>query len=254
MLFRSSASSVSLPLTYLWSNNLGNGTSARTPILRSDTTYTLTVTDNLGCKSSANVPITVYSLPNVSMTAQPSAICDSATTRLTVNVNGGSGVYTAYVWNPNINATTSYTTPPLRTTTSYTVTVTDSRSCLGIANVSVNVNLIPTAKAGLNDTLTCTKPTIQLNGTITANNAAAVAVQWQRRVVNSTTVISNNASVPNINQAGTYIFIAQNTQTGCMSRDSLLVSEDIARPILTISRIDAARCSYTADGDRKSVV
>lgn len=235
-------------VSYVWSNNLGSGTSITTPVLTMGTSYTVTVTDNLGCKNIATVPISVYLLPNVSITAQPPVVCDSSTTRLTVNASSGSGSYT-YAWNPSVSTTNTYTTPPLRTPTGYSVTITDNRNCKSITTVQIGINPVPKAKAGVNDTLTCAKTSINLNGTITANNAATVAVQWQRRLVGGgSTIIGNSLSIPNMTQTGTYIFVAQNTATGCMSSDSLVIAVDTIHPIFTFGKGDSTRCNYTSDG------
>ena len=80
-------------VTYLWSpsNSLTNSTSSTTAASPSNnTTYTLTVTDNLGCQASANIIVQLYSLP-VSNAGTDGIVCENDTVQL--NGSGGGGIY-----------------------------------------------------------------------------------------------------------------------------------------------------------------
>jgi gliding motility-associated-like protein len=232
---------------YTWSNNLGSGTSVTTPVLNSGTNFIVTVTDNLGCKNASSAFIAITPPPNVTITARPPSVCENTPTQLTVNVINGTDTYT-YAWGLNLSTTNTYTTPPLRSATSYSVTVTDSRKCNSVVSIPIAVNPTPKAKAGVNDTLTCAKQSVNLNGAITANNAASVVAQWQKRSLTGTNIVGNTLSLSNIREKGTYILLVQNVETSCSSRDSLVIEEDKLSPTFTIWRGDSARCNYTTDG------
>ena len=112
----------------------------------SNTTYTVTVTDGNNCTSTLNKTVTVRSNPTILI--QPvSAICRNASAILTTTPANGSGGYT-YAWSSGLPATGTQTVTPT-TTTIYNVTVTDSNGCTGTDNITVNVNQLPTADAGI---------------------------------------------------------------------------------------------------------
>ena len=108
----------------------------------STTTYTVTVT-NLGCTESDNVTITVNPLPNANAGVDQT-IC--AGTSATLTASGGG----TYQWSGG-PATSTYVVSPASTTT-YMVTVT-SLGCTASDNVIVTVNPLPTAEAGINQTI-----------------------------------------------------------------------------------------------------
>jgi hypothetical protein len=113
------------PYTYLWSN--GATTQNLTAIAAN--TYSVTITDNLGCTFALSATVT-----------QPTALTLTAPTITTtnggyngtikVNPSGGTTPYT-YVWKYN-NAGSNITTQTLSTTHvggTYPVTVTDAKAC-----------------------------------------------------------------------------------------------------------------------------
>ncbi|MFN4246166.1 MAG: PKD domain-containing protein [Flavipsychrobacter sp.] len=125
------------------------------------TTYTVTGTDANGCSNTANVTVTVDNLPNVNAISNKSAVCIGSTATLTA-----SGA-TSYVWTPTGSLSCSTCTSPIATpttATTYTVTGTDANGCVNTANVTVNVNALPTVSAGSNVTI-CNGSSTTLNAT-----------------------------------------------------------------------------------------
>lgn len=103
------------------------------------TTYTVIGTNGSGCKSSAQVTISVNDIPNVTSSSNV-AICMGSTTNL--QAFGGS----SYTWAPATGlsciACPNPTATPMATTT-YIVTGTDANGCVDTAQVTVTVNPLP---------------------------------------------------------------------------------------------------------------
>jgi len=116
--------------SYLW--NTGETNASITVSPTSSTTYTVTGTSN-GCSNTANILITVHSLPNVIATANPSNICSGSTTTLTV-----TGANT-YIWSHGLGTNNSVNVSPTSTTT-YSVTGTDANGCTASSNITVKVS------------------------------------------------------------------------------------------------------------------
>ncbi len=130
--------------TYIWSNGVNVATNIVSPT--SSTNYTVTVSNNFNCTTTASVLVTVNPLPTASISG-PTTTC--AGNNVTLTASGGG----TYLWstgassNPlNINPTSSAT---------YTVTVTNSSTgCSATANHTINVNANPVVGIA-GDTIIC---------------------------------------------------------------------------------------------------
>ena len=171
------ASSTTSGVKYIWYNNnnvsLDTTTSGSyTTTVNGNTTFKVAAYDaTTGCVSDkANVTATVKTIPTVTATAAPAAICAGDTATLTA-----SGADT-YSWSNNETVSTIRVVPS--DTTTYTVTGTAANGCTNTATVTVNVKEIP----GL-PTTTAPAPqclvgnNVQLNLTATAGNGGSYA-QW----------------------------------------------------------------------------
>jgi gliding motility-associated-like protein/uncharacterized repeat protein (TIGR01451 family) len=103
-----------------------------------NTTYVLTVMDQKGCSSTDSVRVIVT--PPAANAGPDKAICLGDQTTLTASGGG------TYLW--STGATTATITVRPSVTTTYTVTVTDSKNCVSTDNVQVVVNPLPTVDAG----------------------------------------------------------------------------------------------------------
>ncbi len=156
---------------YNWSPsiNLNNSSSAQPWVVASTPgswNYQLNVTDTAGvagCTDSATVLVTVTDTPTVTMSANPSTICQGQSTTLTAAATGGTGNY-GYLWSPGGATTASIQVSP-SVSTNYMVTVTDVNTCSTIGMIQVTVNDTPSVSviaapdticAGLSSTLTAT--------------------------------------------------------------------------------------------------
>jgi gliding motility-associated-like protein len=206
--------------------------------------FTVTVSNTGGCSAvasatvSANLPVVTFN-PNLS-------VCLGSALTVTPSVSGANPF--TYAWNDASTSASRLIQGTQLGTMTASVNVTDRNGCRGSATTTITVNPIPKAYAGLDDTITCFKPTITLTGAITANNSAAVATQWQRLSVGGGATVVSNSTIATVNQSANYVFISQNTTTTCSSRDTLTIAADILKPELQIQRIDSAKCSYSSNG------
>ncbi|MBK9687025.1 MAG: hypothetical protein IPO65_04445 [Saprospiraceae bacterium] len=128
--------------TYAWSNGVNTASQTVSPTVT--TTYTVTVTDSKGCTKTDAVVVTVNPLPSVDAGADKE-ICYGFSSTLTAVGSGGTPGYT-YAWSNG--ATTANTSVSPIVTTTYTVTVTDTKGCTSTDAVVVTVNPLPSVDAG----------------------------------------------------------------------------------------------------------
>lgn len=116
------------PISYLWST--GNTTSILSGL--SAGTYSLTVTDSLGCVASSVVTMQDPPTLQVNLTPTNIAIAGQSTGSISTNVSGGVAPY-YYRW--STNATTANING--LTAETYTVTVIDSKDCQVVRSVTI---------------------------------------------------------------------------------------------------------------------
>ncbi|MBK7181762.1 MAG: gliding motility-associated C-terminal domain-containing protein [Bacteroidetes bacterium] len=120
----------SAPYTQTWSPSGGTGTTA-TALTAG--TYTVTVTDNVGCVVTANATITQPPLLSASTVKTDATCFGGATGTATVTAAGGTSPYN-YSWAPS--GGTGATASGLVANT-YTVTVTDNTGCTSTATAVI---------------------------------------------------------------------------------------------------------------------
>lgn len=109
------------PYTYSWTPNVGSGPSLSN---LSGGTYAVTVTDDLGCSSTANYTIAEPATLTINGTAT-NVICGSNDGSISTGVVGGTAPY-SYDWSPNGETSTSISGLGAG---NYGVTVTDDNGC-----------------------------------------------------------------------------------------------------------------------------
>jgi uncharacterized protein (TIGR02145 family) len=105
------------------------------------TTFTLSVTDSIGCQATSGITVTVVGSP-LSMTsnASPDTICLGQSSQLLAIASGGNGNYT-YTWSSNPPGFSSGIPNPIVSpviTTSYSVQINDGFNTVN-GNMTVNV-------------------------------------------------------------------------------------------------------------------
>ncbi|HPI55024.1 MAG TPA: hypothetical protein PLU10_10050, partial [Chitinophagaceae bacterium] len=141
--------------TYSWTGGVSNGVPF-TPSTSS--VYTVTVTGTNGCTKTQLQPITVNSIPTVTLLVSPNdTICSGTTTIFTAS---GGGTYS---WTGGISNGVAFIP---NTSNVYTVTVTGTNGCTKTQTQSLTVNPSPTITIAVtpNDTV-CVGASISLNAT-----------------------------------------------------------------------------------------
>lgn len=144
------------PFTYSWNTTPSQTTATASGLAAG--TYSVTITDNVGCQATAGTIITQPAQITASTTVTNATCFGSATGTATVAASGGTGTYT-YQWNTTPTQTT-VTAGSLAAGT-YTVTVTDAYGCTANASAIITE---PTA-------ITATTTTVNEN--CTAQNGSA---------------------------------------------------------------------------------
>jgi hypothetical protein len=174
-----------------------------------NTTYTLSVND--GCSTTtATTTVNVYPVTTVTATASPNPVCSGNTTVLTAAPAGLTGI----VWNPGALSGNGVTTPPLTSTTTYSVNATDANGCPASGNVTVNVVAPATAVATASPNPVCTGSTTVLN----LSPVTATGIVW-----NPGALTGNGVTTPPITSNTTYTVTATDVN-GCAITTSVPVN------------------------------
>jgi gliding motility-associated-like protein len=212
------------PYTYLWSDNSTEQTFV-TPNITEASLYSVTVTDENNCSSTASVNVTIGDTPEISLSATTERICLGKSASLQANVsNAGSGYSVQWSATPSAGSGLTATsdesitiTPTAVGTYKYKVTLTAYSCGNGLPyivsdSVSLTVNALP------NPTITNNSGTNELNCSVSAISVTAnggTSYQW-----------SNSASTANntFATAGTY-YVTVTDINGCSATSSISVSQ-----------------------------
>jgi len=142
-----------------------------------------------GTTASSNIMITVNALPNVSVSASPTAVCSGQSTTLTAT--GG----TAYAWNPGaLTGATVAVSPTIATV--YSVTGTGNNGCSRTRTISVNINTVNITSIASSGTI-CNGS----SATLTANGGSAYV--WNPGSLNGSSVVVSPTITTTYTVAGT---------------------------------------------------
>ena len=232
----STVSGGATPYSYAW-DDAGSQTGVTASGLSAGT-YSLTVTDNVGCTNSTSVTITEATALNTSTSGNDLSCNADASGDVTVTVTGGAGGYT-YLWDDG-SAQTTATATSLSAGT-YNVTVTDASGCTAVNSVSISE---PNALA-----ISSSNTNIDCNGASTgaiditvSGGTAAYSYSWD----NSQTSEDLTSLA-----AGTYILTVTDAN-GCTETSTEVLTEGtVIVPVLTPSD---PLCNGSSDGSIASSV
>ncbi|MFN4233195.1 MAG: gliding motility-associated C-terminal domain-containing protein [Bacteroidia bacterium] len=218
------------PYTYLWSNGQSSQTATG---LCGGQTYTVTVTDALGCLASQTITITQPPVFNATVNVTNVNCFGQCTGQISLGMSGGTSPYSV-VWN---------TTPVQTGTTAvglcagtYTATITDNNGCVYSASGTVTE---PTQVQG-NTTFTNVTCNSACDGTATANPSGGTPGYTYSWSPGGQTTSSVTSLCP-----GQYI-VTITDALGCVDRDTINITEPLALNA-TITNV-AATCSTACDG------
>lgn len=220
--------------TYSWQPTMGLTPATGATVKASPnatTTYTITGTDNNGCKHSITRVVSVNQLPSVSVSPNSSAMCAGQEKILTA-----SGAAT-YQWLPatGLSAPTGSTVraTPANTIT-YKVTGTDNNKCENSATVVLTVHPLPSVNISPAGPIHACEQTPVV---ITANATGATTYQWKNDSAN----VGSNAGTFNVSTSGNYKVIVKDANN-CSDSSNKVSVTIVPAPAVSIAPLDTAIC------------
>ncbi len=236
LMFTGSRANGIAPYTYVWTGpaagSLSPGATSLSPGITNPSTsasgyYTLTVTDNWGCKAAASTPVIISPTPSAPVTTPTGTftICSNdsvvftAPTGYTYEWRTG-----AYPGTPIAGATNqSYTA---RTANRYRVAITNSYGCTAVGTPpdTLIVNTAPTA------TVTASGPLSFCAGnsvTLTSTTGTGNLYQW----FNGTTAISGATNNVYLDTNSGNLHIRVTATNGCVTNSSNFVVTEVTLPV-----------------------
>lgn len=169
--------------------------------------------DNGTCVSTDNIVVNVFSLPNVSA-GPDKTMCVGSSVQLNGTANGGLSPYTIS-WSNSGSLSASTTLTPTANpsnTTTYVLTVVDSRQCSASDATVVTVSPLPTANAGPDLVLCDLSPATTLTG------QDPVGGTWSGSCVTSNGIFTPCG-------VGTYtLAYTVSSASGCISSDTRVIT------------------------------
>ncbi len=245
-----SASNVGSNVQYGWTTANGNvlsGANSLNPVVNAPGVYVLTVTnlDNF-CTATNQVAISQnVNLPTAATAAAPLLTCSSPV--VVLNGNGSSaGAQFSYQWvaqnGGNITAGATTLLPSVNAPGLYILTVTNNNNkCTSTSSVTVNQNIqAPTAAAGNSTTLTCTTPSLQLNG---AGSSTGPVFSYEWSTANGQILSGDTTLQPTIGAPGLYTLVVTNLSNGCTTTASVQILQDANAPVAAASTPGELTCN-----------
>ncbi len=196
--------------------------------------YTVYVQSNVaGCTPSALIPVTgsVTGTPiiaNNTITANDT-VCINTPVTISLAPSGGDGTY-SYAWSP-VTSTLSTITQTVSASIGYNVIIT-SGNCSKQFNFPIIVNPYPKDTIGTPAMISCTSPTINLDGTFSASGPT-ISYSWTTS--GGSIVSAANTNTVDVNAPGIYTLTVTDNSSGCASNQTVTVSGNSTIPTLTVS-------------------
>lgn len=198
------------PLTYAWTTSPVQTTPTATGLPAG--TYSVTVTDALGCSSVTSITITEPTLLTLT-TSVTGASCGLSDGTATANAGGGTPGYT-YAWSTSPVQTTPTATG--LSASSYSVILTDANGCTQTASVNITTATGPTVTAAALTNVLCHGGNTGFASATPNGGTAPITYQWSP--TNQTTQIASGLT------AGNYTIIITDVN-GCSATATVTITE-----------------------------
>jgi hypothetical protein len=222
---------------YQWNTLLGNITgdpNSFTTTVNAASTYSLTVIDTVnGCQSLTTVQVFMDTVPPIAFAGPPAEINCANPQTLLDGSNSTNMPFTAYQWttnNGNIVSGAQSLTPMVNQGGTYFLVVTNEiNGCTAESFVVVTGDfLVPQVIIQDPPQLTCAASQVILDGSQSDFNSA---VNFQWTTIGGNILSGGNTVTPTVNQPGQYTLSSLNTNNGCSSSQSVVVTENRVAPI-----------------------
>ena len=237
-----SGSDTGTNFTLVWQNasgmQVGTGSTLNTTDIG---TYTLVVTNiSTGCSSADDAIVSGTSnLPIADTGAMSTLTCDI----LEVTLNGSNsstGANFSYEWqNSNGDSLGNDILLNVSDPDTYTLIVTDnSNGCSQTSTVTIDQNITPPiADAGTGGILSCTDPSITLDG----SNSSQGGFNYDWFNSNNTNI--GSGSIINVSSSDTFTLVVTNTVNGCSASDEVIITQDTNVPTVTANSDGDLTCT-----------
>lgn len=220
--------------TYLWSTADGSitlNTTTLAPTVDAPGTYDITVTNGTnGCTATSSVVVTESTtIPTADAGSTGQIDCVTANITLDGSASDAGMNYNWTTLDGSIVSGTTTTAPVVDQGGTYTITVTNPlNGCAQTASVLIDEDInIPNAFAGSTATVTCSNPTITLNG---AGSSAGADYTYNWTTLDGTIVSDATTLTPVVNQGGTYTITVTNIVNSCTNTADVLISQNTTDP------------------------
>ncbi len=214
-------------VNYSWSNNVMGITN----IVNQAGTYTVTVTNVYGCTGTLSTTVTPLLPPVIAVVSTPFCIGDTSI----LTTSGGN--FPQYLWSTG-QTTASITTP---TPGTYSVTVSGVGVCATSTNSTVGFAPAPTTIIDTAATLTCSLTQTPLNG---SNSSSGPNYPFAWTTQDGHFVSGDSTLNPIVDAPGTYILSVENDTTGCVTKDTVVVAQDIVPPPADAGPASTLTCAF----------
>jgi gliding motility-associated-like protein len=243
-----SSSSTGAEFTYQWTTADGNivsGDDSVTPTVDATGTYTLTVTNTInGCETVNTVAVTDdFAVPSADAGADPALSCSVTSTNL--SGTGSTGVEFTYQWTTTdgniVNGATTLT-PEIDLPGTYQLEVFNTANgCNAFSEVTVTLDAsFPVAVATADAPITCTVPTINIDGAGT-DTGPNFTYNWT--TLDGNIVSGDDSLNPAVDLPGTYTLSVTNEDNDCVSTTEVEVQIDTIAPVAEAGMTNILTCT-----------
>lgn len=227
--------------------NIVNGQGTALPLIDATGNYELVITnEETACRDSVTIEIR-DTITNILAEIEPPArlTCDAPTTSLSIGANASIGRDIQYNWRSEgggFVADSVGTDVIVNIATSYSLIVLDTFTrCTDTISVLVEQDVdLPVAEAGAGFTINC-----EVNeGTLTSTGSSGGAnfsYNWQGPCI----LTANDQADIQVDCPGTYYLEVTNTDNLCTTLDSVIVTEELAKPVAAIAPPANLTCQNT---------
>jgi hypothetical protein len=192
-------------------------------------TYAVTVTNTVsGCTNTATVVVDVNNSPPAT-SAGPDQTLTCAVPDATLQGSGNAGGQPIeFSWAGPNGFVSTIAQPLVNEAGTYILTVLNTQNgCSSADTVQIAADqVLPTASAGADSTITCAEPSVTLVGAASSSGANFTAT-WSGPGINAGNA---NQYSPVVDQPGTYDLLIVNNVNGCTATDQVVVDINTAVP------------------------
>ncbi len=235
--------------TYQWYTTGGNfvsPTNILQPTVNGSGAYYLVVTNTTnGCTATDIVQITQSAQFPDAVAGVPQQLTCAVKTVTLDGTGSSTGPLYAYQWTPlnggNIVSGANTLNPVVDQPGTYQLAVRNKQNnCISYSSVVVSQNTeAPDIDAGNAKVLTCSTPSIALEGKVNGNGV--FLYNWS--TPNGTILSGANTLTPSVGAIGTYVLTVVNTLNGCSSSDAVEVLKDQSAPVIQLDTPGVLTCA-----------